>query len=298
MRVFLTGATGFIGSAIVHELIEAGHEVLGLARSDGGAETLGRLGAEVQRGSLEDADALRTAAASVDAVIHTAFDHDFSQFAMHCENDRRVIEGLGSVLAGTDKPLIITSVTGVAQIEPGTVAKEEDPPVSVAVHPRAASEEAAYAAAKLGCRTLVMRMPQVHDMRKHGLWDYTMQIAREKGVSAYTGNGLNRWPAAHVLDTARLYRLCPGEGACRSRIQRSSGGRGRHARHRQRDRTTIESSGCFTFFRGGTATLRLAGKSRGAGPSSIKREDEAGTELEPNAPRNDSRSNECRVDRR
>lgn len=212
MRVFLTGATGFIGSAIVHELIEAGHEVLGLARSDGGAETLGRLGAEVQRGSLEDADALRTAAASVDAVIHTAFDHDFSQFAMHCENDRRVIEGLGSVLAGTDKPLIITSVTGVAQIEPGTVAKEEDPPVSVAVHPRAASEEAAYAAAKLGCRTLVMRMPQVHDTRKHGLWDYTMQIAREKGVSAYTGDGLNRWPAAHVVDTARLYRLALEKG--------------------------------------------------------------------------------------
>ncbi len=212
MRVFLTGATGFIGSAIVRELIDAGHQVLGLARSDAGAETAVHSGAEVQRGSLEDVDALRTAAASADAVIHTAFDHDFSQFAMHCENDRRVIEALGSVLEGTGKSLLITSVTGIAAIEPGTVAKEEDPPVSTAVHPRASSEEAAHAVAKLGCRTLSMRMPQVHDTKKHGLWDYTMQIAREKGVAAYIGDGLNRWPAAHVLDTARLYRLALEKG--------------------------------------------------------------------------------------
>lgn len=155
---------------------------------------------------------MRTAAASADAVIHTAFDHDFSQFAMHCEHDRRVIETLGSVLAGTDRPSIITSATGVAAIEPGAVAKEKYAPVSAAVHPRAASEEAASAAAKLGCRTLVMRMPQVHDTRKHGLWSYAMQIAREKGVSAYAGDGLNRWPAAHVLDTATLYRLALENG--------------------------------------------------------------------------------------
>lgn len=212
MRVFLTGATGFIGSAIVRELIDAGHQVLGLARSDAGAQTLVHSGAEVQRGTLEDADALHAAAASADAVIHTAFDHDFSQFAMHCENDRRVIEALGSVLAGTGRPLLITSVTGIAAIEPGTVANEVDPPVSTDVHPRASSEEAAQAVTDLGCRTLVLRMPQVHDTRKHGLWDYTMQIAKEKGISAYTGDGLNRWPAAHVLDTARLYRLALEKG--------------------------------------------------------------------------------------
>ncbi len=212
MRVFLTGATGFIGSAIVPELIHAGHEVVALARSEASAQTLIRSGATVQRGSLEDTNTLRTAAASVDAVIHTAFEHDFSQFAKHCENDRKVIEVFGSVLSGTDHPLIITSITGAAAIELGAVAKEDDAPVSPAVHPRAASEEAAQAIAKLGCRTLVLRMPQVHDTRKQGLWSYAMRIAREKGVSAYVGDGLNRWPAAHVRDTAQLYRLALEKG--------------------------------------------------------------------------------------
>ncbi len=212
MRVFVTGATGFIGSAIVPELIHAGHEVVGLARSEASAEALARSGAAVQRGSLEDADSLRTAAASADAVIHTAFEHDFSQFAMHCEKDRRVIEAFGSVLAGTDRPLIITSITGAAAVKSGTIAKEDDAPVSSAVHPRAASEEAAHAVAKLGCRTVVLRIPQVHDTRKQGLWSYAMQIAREKGISAYIGEGLNRWPAAHVFDTAQLYRLALEKG--------------------------------------------------------------------------------------
>ncbi len=169
MRVFLTGATGFIGSAIVPELINAGHEVLGLARSDASAQALIRQGAQVHLGSLEDLDTLRAGAASADAVMHTAFDHDFSKFAMHCENDRKVIEALGLVLAGTTRPLIITSATGVTAIQPGAVTTEDDAPVSAEVHPRASSEEAASAVAKLGCRVLVMRMPQVHDTRKQGL---------------------------------------------------------------------------------------------------------------------------------
>lgn len=212
MRVFLTGATGFIGSAIVHELLDAGHEVVGLVRSDAGAEALAQFGARVQRGTLEDTDLLRTAVASVDAVIHTAFEHDFSQFEKHCENDRKVIEAFSSVLAGTDRTLIVTSITGAAAVEPGSVAREDDAPVSSAVHPRAATEEAAHAAAQLGCRTLVMRVPQVHDTRKQGLWSYAMQMARDKGASAYVGDGLNRWPAAHVHDTAQLYRLALENG--------------------------------------------------------------------------------------
>lgn len=212
MRVFLTGATGFIGSAIVPELIEAGHEVVGLARSEASAQALLLSGASVQRGSLEDLDTLRRAAASADAVIHTAFEHDFSQFVKHCENDRKVIETFGAVLAGTDRLLIITSITGAAAVQPGAVATENDAPVSSTVHPRASSEEAAAVISKLGCRNLVMRMPQVHNTRKQGLWSYAMQIAREKGVSAYIGDGLNRWPAAHVLDTAHLYRLALEKG--------------------------------------------------------------------------------------
>ena len=212
MRIFLTGATGFIGSAIIPELIHAGHQVVGLARSDAGAATLANIGATVQRGSLHDMETVRTAVASADAVIHTAFEHDFSQFQKHCENDRKVIEAFGSMLAGTDRPLIVTSITGAAAVAPGVVATEDDAPVSSTIHPRAATEEAAQAVAKLGCRTLVVRMPQVHDTRKQGLWNYAMQIARDKGVSAYIGDGLNRWPAAHVLDTAQLYRLALENG--------------------------------------------------------------------------------------
>src|ERR1700709_266193 len=212
MRVFLTGATGFIGSAIVSELINAGHEVLGLTRSDAGAQALLSAGAQVHLGRLEDLAVLRVGAAAADAVIHTAFDHDFSNFAVNCEKDRKVIEALGSALAGSARPLIITSVTGVAAVEPGAVAMEDDAPVSVEVHPRASSEEGATAVAKLGCDVIVMRMPQVHNTHKHGLWTYLIETAREKGVSAYIGEGLNRWPAAHVLDAAHLYKLALEKG--------------------------------------------------------------------------------------
>ena len=212
MRVFLTGGTGFIGSAIIPELIDGGHKVVGLARSEASAQVLARAGAEVYRGNLEDAGALQSAVATVDAVIHTAFEHDFSQFAKYCEIDRKVIEAFGSALAGTDRRLLLTSITGAAAVAPGAVATEDDAPVSSAVHLRAASEEAASLVREKGCRSIVLRMPQVHDTRKQGLWSFATQIARDKGVSAYIGDGLNRWPAAHVVDTAKLYSLALEKG--------------------------------------------------------------------------------------
>jgi nucleoside-diphosphate-sugar epimerase len=212
MRVFLTGATGFIGSAIVPELINAGHQVLGMARTDEGAKSLIAAGAQVHRGSLEDLESLRSGAAISDAVIHTAFNHDFSKYVANCEDDRRVIEALGSVLAGSGRPLIITSGTGMANSVPGRPATEDDAAASSTIVPRAASEEAANSVAAKGVRVSVVRLPQVHNTIKQGLISYAIAVAREKGVSAYVGDGLNRWPAVHVLDTARLYRLVLEKG--------------------------------------------------------------------------------------
>lgn len=207
MRVFVTGANGFIGSAIVEDLIRSGHQVLGLTRSDAGAQWLIAAGAEVHRGDLENRESLRSGAAACDAVIHTAFNHDFSKYAANCEDDRQVIEALGDALASSGKLLIVTSGTGMANSTPGRLATENDPPASSKVIPRAASEEAAVSVAARGVRVAVVRLPQVHDTVKQGLVTYAIQAAREKGVSAYVGDGLNRWPAAHRLDTARLYRL-------------------------------------------------------------------------------------------
>jgi nucleoside-diphosphate-sugar epimerase len=212
MTVFVTGATGFIGSAVVQELINAGHQVLGLARSEVGANSLAATGAEVHRGGLEDLESLRSGADAADAVIHTAFVHDFSRFKEICEIDRRAIEALGSALAGSNRPLIVSSGTGLAKVEPGQAATEEDPTLSFDVHPRAASEETAAEAGARGCRVSVMRLAQIHDTRKQGLVTYAIQIAREKGLSAYIGEGLNRWPAAHLPDTAHLYRLALEKG--------------------------------------------------------------------------------------
>jgi nucleoside-diphosphate-sugar epimerase len=206
MRVFVTGATGFIGSALIPELIGAGHQVLGLARNDAGAQALTAAGADVHRGDIYDLESIRSGAAQADAVIHLAFNHDFSKFVENCETDRRVVETLGSAL-GKDKLLVITSGTGMGNSSGGRLITENDPPASSKVVARAASEEAAAALADQGARVAVVRLPQVHDTRKQGLVTYAIQVAREKGVSAYVGDGSNRWPAAHVSDTARLYRL-------------------------------------------------------------------------------------------
>jgi nucleoside-diphosphate-sugar epimerase len=207
MRVFVTGATGFIGSAIVKDLIAAGHHVLGLARSDEKAAILAAAGAEVLGGSLEDLDSLKRGAARSDGVIHTAFNHDFSKYVMNCAADRPVIAALGSALAGSDRPLIVTSGTGMANTAPGQPATEQDVAANSAVVPRAASEEAAAAAAADGANVSVVRLPQVHNTLRQGLITYAIAAARENKASAYVGDGRNRWPAAHVLDTARLYRL-------------------------------------------------------------------------------------------
>lgn len=216
MRVFLTGATGFIGSAIIPELIGAGHQVLGLTRSDAGAASLIAVGAEVHRGDIEDLESLRRGAAMVDAVIHTAFDHDFSKFVENCEKDRRVIEALGSALVGSDRPLIITSGTGMGSVSPGQPATEDHFDHDN-VNPRKASEEAGIAVAERGVKVSVVRLPQVHDTVKQGLITPLIEITRQKGVSAYVGEGANRWPAAHVLDVARLYRLALDKGEAGSR---------------------------------------------------------------------------------
>jgi nucleoside-diphosphate-sugar epimerase len=205
MRVFVTGATGFIGSAIVSELINAGDQVLGLTRSDAGAESLIAAGAEVHRGDLEDLESLRSGAAMSDGVIHTAFNHDFSQFQKNCDDDRKAIEAIGDVLLGSARPFVVTSGTAIAANVDGKPSTEVGP--TAAWNPRAASEAAVRELAARGVNTSVVRLAQIHDTRKQGLVPYVLAVAREKRVSAYIGDGGNRWPAAHVSDTARLYRL-------------------------------------------------------------------------------------------
>jgi nucleoside-diphosphate-sugar epimerase len=207
MRVFVTGATGFIGSAVVKELIAAGHQVTGVYRSDEKAPALAAAGAEVYRGSIDDPDSLKDGAARSDGIIHLAFNHDFSQFAANCETDRRVITALGSVLAGSDRPLIVTSGTAIAMVAPGELAIEDAPAIPSSGFPRSASEEATVDLAADGLNTSVVRLPQVHDPERQGLISPWIAIAREKGMIAYIGEGRNRWPAAHISDVARLYRL-------------------------------------------------------------------------------------------
>jgi nucleoside-diphosphate-sugar epimerase len=216
MRVFVTGATGFIGSYLVPELIAAGHHVVGLTRSESGAEALARDGAEAHRGDLADLAGLRRAAEAADGVIHTAFDHDFSNLKAHSEADRRVIEALGEPLLGSNRPLIVASGTGLA-LRTGGHAVETDPPVSTAETPRAATEEAAAALAAKGARAMVMRLSQVHDTRHQGRIALHIALARRKGWVAYVGEGQNRLSAVHVTDAVRLFRLALEKGEAGAR---------------------------------------------------------------------------------
>ncbi len=205
MHVFVTGATGFIGIPVCKELIAAGYTVLGLARSDEGAKLLHSIGAEVHRGSLHDLESLKSGSNRADAVIHTAFIHDFSKFQENCEIDRQAIDVMGAILAGSKRPFIVTSGTG-GLAAPGKLVTEEDLPPPNSPLPRV-SEQTAMSWLDRGVSSAVMRLPQVHDPLRQGLVSYAIALAREKGVSAYVGDGKNRWPAAHVSDVARLYRL-------------------------------------------------------------------------------------------
>ncbi len=219
MRILVTGAAGFVGSAVVADLIAAGHRVIGLVRSAGAAGILAALGADVYAADLRERENLRTAIGQVDAVVHTAFNHDFSQFRESCEADRSIIEFFGSELAGSQRPLVVTSAIGVL---PGnrlvTEATDPVPLSSEGANPRAASEAAADAVANMGVSVSVVRLPPtVHGKGDHAFIPMLIGTARKNGLAAYVGNGDNRWPAVHRLDAARLYRLAVEKAAPHAR---------------------------------------------------------------------------------
>lgn len=213
MRVFVTGGSGFVGSAIVEELLGAGHQVLGLARSDAAADTLTRIGAEVHKGDLSDTDRLSEGARKCDGAIHTAYNHDFSQLVANAETDRRAVEALGGAFTGSGRPLVIASAIGL--LTPGRPTTEDDTPDPQAPGiVRAPSEEKALALASEDVRSSIVRLPPVvHDRTKQGLATWMIALARQKGVSAYVQGGLNRWPGVHRLDAAQLFRLALEKGA-------------------------------------------------------------------------------------
>ena len=289
MRVFVTGATGFIGSALVPELIGAGHQVLGLTRSEEGAQSLLAAGAEVHRGNLEDLESLRAGAAASDSVIHCAFDHDFSNFAANCEKDRRVIEAIGDALVGSDRPLLITSGTGMGGGVPGQTATEDRFDLSHP-NPRIASEEAGMAVASRGVNVSVVRLPQVHDPVKQGLITPLIQVTREKGVSAYVGAGGNRWPAAHVLDVARLYRLALEKGEAGSRYNAVAEEGNLGTRDRGSHRQGVEHADRQPVPGGSDGTLRMARHVRRSGHACLQRVDAGAVEMASHRPWTDRRS--------
>jgi len=212
MKVFVTGASGFVGSAVVQELQQAGHQVLGLARSDASAQALGAAGAEVLRGDLNDLDSLKRGAAAADGIIHLGYNHDFSQYEAAAATETSAIGAMGSVLAGSDRPLVVTS--GFAGFAPGRLATEEDMP-AMAVR---TSEPAALALVPQGVRAMVVRLAaSVHDAGDHGFVPYLIGLARQKGAAAYVGEGQNRWPAVHRRDAARLFRLALEQGVAGAR---------------------------------------------------------------------------------
>jgi nucleoside-diphosphate-sugar epimerase len=205
VRIFVTGATGFIGSAVVPELLRAGHHVLGLTRSQAGAEALRKAQAEVLPGNLESLDSLRSGAADCDGVIHLAFNHDFSQYEKNAADERAAIAAMAEVLLGSDRPFVVTSGTAMAANVDGKPSTENSPASSF--NPRAGMEKLVKEFVDRGVNISVVRLSQIHDTRKQGLVPYLLSVTRQKGISAYVGDGSNRWAAAHVSDAARLYRL-------------------------------------------------------------------------------------------